>query len=59
MLDKVLEDFRADRNRVYLTGISLGAFGAFHMASGLSPLESLNAIVNKVSSDVQFLLSTS
>ena len=33
MLDTVLENYRADSNRVYLTGISMGAFGAFHMAA--------------------------
>ncbi len=33
MVDKVLEDFRTDPNRVYLTGVSLGGFGTFHMAA--------------------------
>ena len=33
ILDQVLEDFRADPGRVYLTGISLGGFGAFHLAA--------------------------
>jgi len=33
MLDTVLRDFRADANRVYLTGLSMGAFGSFHMAA--------------------------
>lgn len=33
MVDKVLKEFRTDPHRVYLTGVSLGGFGAFHMAS--------------------------
>lgn len=33
MVDTVLKDFRADPNRVYLTGLSMGAFGSFHMAA--------------------------
>lgn len=33
MLDQVLEQFQADPSRVYLTGISLGGFGTFHMAA--------------------------
>ena len=33
IVDAVLKDFRADPDRVYLSGISLGAFGAFHMAA--------------------------
>jgi predicted peptidase len=33
MVDRVLEEFRADPSRVYLTGLSMGGFGAFHMAA--------------------------
>jgi predicted peptidase len=33
MVDRVLKEFRTDPQRVYLTGISLGGFGAFHMAA--------------------------
>ncbi len=33
MLDQVLEQFQADPSRVYLTGISLGGFGTFHLAA--------------------------
>ena len=33
MLDTVLRDFRADAKRVYLTGLSMGAFGSFHLAA--------------------------
>ena len=33
MVDRVLKEFHADSKRVYLTGISLGGFGAFHMAA--------------------------
>jgi predicted peptidase len=33
MVDHVLENFRADPARVYLTGLSMGGFGAFHMAA--------------------------
>jgi len=33
ILDMVLGQFQADSSRVYLTGISLGGFGTFHMAA--------------------------
>lgn len=33
ILDHVLEDFRADPDRVYLSGISYGGFGAFDLAA--------------------------
>ncbi|MEX0857180.1 MAG: prolyl oligopeptidase family serine peptidase [Balneolaceae bacterium] len=33
MIDHVLENFRADSNRVYLSGLSYGGFGAWHLAS--------------------------
>jgi predicted peptidase len=33
MLDKVLKKFRANPNRVYLTGVSYGGFGTFHLAT--------------------------
>jgi predicted peptidase len=33
MVDHVLDNFRADPSRVYLTGLSMGGFGAFHMAA--------------------------
>jgi len=33
ILDTVLGQFRADASRVYLTGVSLGGFGTFHMAA--------------------------
>ncbi len=33
MLDKTLEDYNADVNRVYLSGLSFGGFGTWHMAS--------------------------
>jgi predicted peptidase len=33
MVDTVLEKFRADPVRVYLTGISMGGFGSFHLAA--------------------------
>jgi predicted peptidase len=33
MLDEVLRDFRADPQRVYLTGLSYGGFGTFYMAA--------------------------
>lgn len=32
MVDHVLANYRADPARVYLTGISMGGFGAFHLA---------------------------
>ena len=34
MLDTVLEEYAADPDRVYLTGLSMGGFGAFHLAAG-------------------------
>lgn len=33
ILDAVLHEFHADSSRVYLSGISLGGFGSFHMAA--------------------------
>lgn len=33
MLDSVHETYRTDQNRVYLTGLSYGGFGTWHMAS--------------------------
>ena len=33
MVDTVLEKYRADPVRVYLTGISMGGFGSFHLAA--------------------------
>jgi len=33
ILDEVLRDFRGDPDRVYLTGISYGGYGAFYMAA--------------------------
>lgn len=33
IVDRVLEEFRADPDRVYLTGLSMGGFGAFHLAA--------------------------
>ena len=33
IVETVLKDFRADPNRVYLTGVSYGGFGTFHMAA--------------------------
>ncbi|MEX2125725.1 MAG: alpha/beta hydrolase-fold protein [Woeseia sp.] len=33
MVDHVLDEFRTDPSRVYLTGLSMGGFGAFHMAT--------------------------
>lgn len=33
MVDKVLNDFRGDAQRVYLTGLSYGGFGTFDMAA--------------------------
>ena len=33
IVDHVLESYRTDPNRVYLTGLSMGAFGAFHLAA--------------------------
>ena len=33
MLDMVNENYRADRNRIYLTGLSYGGFGTWWMAS--------------------------
>lgn len=33
MLDTVLDDFRADAARVYLTGLSYGGFGTFDLAA--------------------------
>jgi predicted peptidase len=33
ILDEVLQDFRADPDRIYLTGISYGGYGTFYMAS--------------------------
>lgn len=31
-LDRSIEEFRGDRDRVYLTGISLGGYGTWHLA---------------------------
>ena len=33
ILDEVLEDYRADADRVYLTGLAYGGFGTFYMAA--------------------------
>lgn len=33
MIDYVIEHYKADTNRVYLTGLSYGGFGAWHLAS--------------------------
>jgi len=33
MVDEVLRDYRADTGRVYLTGLSYGGFGTWHMAA--------------------------
>ena len=33
MVDATVEDFRGDADRVYLTGLSYGGFGSWHMAS--------------------------
>ncbi len=33
MIDHVLNNYRADSNRVYLTGLSYGGFGTWHLAS--------------------------
>jgi len=33
ILDRVLEEYRVDRSRQYLTGLSYGGFGTWHMAS--------------------------
>lgn len=33
ILDSVLENYRADKNRVYLTGASMGGFGTWYYAS--------------------------
>lgn len=33
MVDHVLANYRADPARVYLTGLSMGGFGAFHLAA--------------------------
>jgi predicted peptidase len=33
ILDEVLAEYRADADRVYLTGLSYGGFGAFYMAA--------------------------
>lgn len=33
MIDHVIENYRADSNRVYLTGLSYGGFGTWHLAS--------------------------
>lgn len=31
-LDKTIEEFHGDRDRVYLTGLSMGGYGAYHLA---------------------------
>ncbi|MEQ8524083.1 prolyl oligopeptidase family serine peptidase [Gracilimonas sp.] len=33
MIDHVIENYRADSNRVYVTGLSYGGFGTWHLAS--------------------------
>lgn len=33
MVDETLRDFRADPNRVYITGLSYGGYGTWHMAA--------------------------
>ncbi|MFA5669632.1 MAG: prolyl oligopeptidase family serine peptidase [Balneolaceae bacterium] len=33
MLDKVLDEYNADKNRVYLSGLSYGGFGTWYLAS--------------------------
>ena len=33
MIDKTLQNYNADKNRVYLSGISYGGFGTWHIAS--------------------------
>lgn len=33
MVDTVLQKFRADPDRVYMTGLSMGGFGTFHLAA--------------------------
>jgi predicted peptidase len=33
MIDRVVTDFKGDRNRVYLTGLSTGGFGTWYMGS--------------------------
>ena len=33
LLDEVLTDYRVDRNRVYLTGLSMGGFGTWSLAA--------------------------
>jgi predicted peptidase len=33
LLDKVIESYRVDKQRVYLTGLSMGGYGTWHLAS--------------------------
>ena len=32
LLDRAVKDLRVDQNRIYLTGISMGGYGAWHLA---------------------------
>jgi predicted peptidase len=33
LLDEIVEDYKVDRNRVYVTGLSMGGFGTWSLAA--------------------------